>query len=143
VLGIMTIGAAMSGLFTMNAVGEPVTLAGRLHLAGGFLIFPWMPVALLLMARRFRRDESWRPYFEYTLATGLLCLATIVFFLVFVGPPGFPRPFPEIMGLVQRVQLLPFFAWIAFVTRRAYRGERSGNGAERVRSFMQDEPFPR
>ena len=143
VIGIMTIGAVLAGAFPMDAVGAPATLTGRLHMAGGFLVFPWMPVALLLMARRFRRDESWRAYFEYTLATGLLCLATIVFFLLFVGPPGFSRPYPGIMGLVQRLQLLPFFAWIALVTRRAYRGERSGNGAEKVRSFMQDAPFPR
>jgi hypothetical protein len=126
VIGIMTIGAMLAGAFTMDVPGEPATLAGGLHMAGGFLVFPWMPVALLLMARRFRRDETWRPYFEYTLATGLLCLATIAFFLLFVGPPGFPRPYPEIMGLVQRLQLLPFFAWIALVTRRAYRGERWG-----------------
>jgi hypothetical protein len=126
VIAIITSGLVMSGAFTMDAPGAPATLAGRLHLVGGFLIFPWMPVALLLMARRFRRDENWRPYFEYTLATGLLCLATIVFFLSFVGPPGFSRPYPEIMGLVQRLQLLPFFAWMALVTRRAYRGETSG-----------------
>jgi hypothetical protein len=126
VIVIMAIGLVLSGAFTMDVPGGPVTLAGRLHLTGGFLIFPWMPVALLLMARRFRRDESWRPYFEYTLATGLLCLATIAFFLLFVGPPPFPRPLSGIAGLVQRLQLLPFFAWIALVTRRAYRGERWG-----------------
>ena len=126
VIAMMTIGVALAGGFPMDAPGEPATLAGRLHMAGGFLVFPWMPVVLLLMARRFRRDESWRPYFEYTLATGLLCLATIVFFLLFVGPPGFSRPYPGIMGLVQRLQLLPFFAWIALVTRRAYRGARWG-----------------
>jgi hypothetical protein len=125
-MGLMTIGAVLAGAFPMDAVGAPATLSGRLHMVGGFLVFPWMPVVLLLMARRFRRDETWRPYFEYTLATGLLCLATIAFFLLFVGPPGFPRPYPGIMGLVQRLQLLPFFAWIALVARRAYRGERWG-----------------
>ena len=123
VIAIMTIGVAVAGLFTMDAPGGPVTPSGRLHLAGGFLVFPWMPIALLLVARRFRRDEHWRTYFQYTLATGVLCLATIVFFLLFVGPPGFPRPLSGIAGLVQRLQLLPFFVWIAVVTRRAYQGE--------------------
>jgi hypothetical protein len=129
VIAIMTFGVTLAGLFAMDAPGEPVTLAGRFHRAGGFLTFPWMPVALLLMARRFRRDEHWRPYFHYTLATGVLCLATIVFFLLFVGPPGFPRPLSGITGLVQRFQLLPFFVWIALVTRRAYRGEGWGISA--------------
>jgi hypothetical protein len=80
-----------------------------------------MPVALLVVARRFRRDVRWQRYFGYTLATGLFCLAALVFFLLFVGPPEFPRPFPEIAGMVQRSQLLPFFAWMALVTRHAYR----------------------
>lgn len=118
---VMTIGVALAGAFRMDAPGATPTLSGQLHLVGGFLVFPWMPIALLLVARRFRRDPRWRPYFVYTLSTGLFCLATIVFFLLFVGPPGFPRPYPGIMGLVQRVQLLPFFVWIALATRRAFR----------------------
>jgi hypothetical protein len=117
---IMTIGVALAGAFPMDAPGAAVTLAGRLHLMGGFLAFPWMPVVLLLVARRFRRDDRWRPYFWYTLATGLLSLATITFFLLFVGPPGLPRRFAGAAGLVQRIQLLPFLAWIALVARRAY-----------------------
>ena len=119
----MTIGIALSGAFVMDPPGAPPTLAGRLHLAGGLLFFPWMPIALLVVARGFRRDTRWRPYFAYTLVTGLFCLATIVFFLIFVGPPGTgPRAYPEVAGLVQRLQLLPFFTWIALVARRAYRG---------------------
>jgi hypothetical protein len=81
-----------------------------------------MPVVLLIVARRFRRDDRWRSYFTYTLATALFCLATIVFFLAFAGPPGTPPRFATpFMGLIQRVQLLPFFAWLALVALRAYR----------------------
>jgi len=44
-----------------------------------------------------------------------------------VGPPGMgPRAFPGIMGLVQRLQLMPFFVWIALVVRRAYRESDAG-----------------
>jgi tetratricopeptide (TPR) repeat protein len=118
---LMTIGIALAGSFTMDAPGAPLSLVGRLHLVGGFLFFPSMPVALLVVARRFRRDVRWQHYFRYTLATGLFCLAALIFFLLFVGPPEFPRPFPGIAGMVQRLQLLPFFAWMALVTRYAYR----------------------
>jgi hypothetical protein len=124
---LMTIGVGLAAAFPMDAPGAPRTLAGQLHMAAGFLVFPWMPVVLLLVARRFRRDDRWRPYFEYTLATGLLSLATIIFFLVFVGPPGLPRPLSGLVGLVQRFQLLPLFAWIALVSRRAYRGAQTGS----------------
>jgi hypothetical protein len=118
---VMTLGIVMAGIFTMDAPGAAPTPVGQLHVMGGFLFFPWMPVALLLVARRFRRDARWRPYFTYTLATGLLCLATIVFFLLFVGPPPSPRPLSALAGLVQRLQLLPFFTWMGIVARVAYR----------------------
>jgi len=119
---LMTIGIMMAGIFTMDAPGAAPTLAGQLHMVGGFLFFPWMPVVLLLVARRFRHDARWRPHFTYTLATALACLATIIFFLLFVGPPPWPRPLSALAGLVQRLQLLPFFTWMAIVAHRAYRG---------------------
>ncbi len=119
---VMTIGVTLAALFPMDALGAAPTPVGRLHVLGGFLVFPWMPVALLLVARRFRADPHWRPYFEYTLLTGLFSLAVITFFLLFVGPPGSsPRVLSGFAGLVQRLQLVPFFAWIALIARRAYR----------------------
>jgi hypothetical protein len=118
---LMAFGLALAGAFTMDAPGAAPTPIGKLHLAGGFLVFPWLPVALLILARRFRHDAGWRRYFGYTLATGLFSLATITFFLLFVGPPGFPRPLPGLAGLIQRLQLLPFFVWMAFVTHHAYQ----------------------
>jgi hypothetical protein len=119
---IMTIGVSLAGAFTMDAPGESPTLAGRLHAVAGFLVFPWIPAVLLLMARRFRRDDHWRPFLMYTVATGVFCLVALVFFLLFVGTPDAPpRLFSEFRGLVQRVLLLPFLIWIGLVTRRAFR----------------------
>lgn len=136
---IMTIGVALALTFPMDAPGAAPTLVGRLHTVGGFLVFPWMPVALFLAARRFRRDARWRPYFAYTLATALFCLATIVFFLLFVGPPPAPRPLSGLAGLVQRVQLVPFFTWISVIARRAYREPNSaaatGVAGDATRAF--------
>jgi hypothetical protein len=119
---IMTIGVSLAGAFAMDAPGESPTRAGRLHAVGGLLVFPWIPVVLLLMARRFRRDDRWRPFLTYTAATAIFCLVALVFFLLFVGTPDAPpRLFSEFRGLVQRVLLLPFLVWIGLVTLRAYR----------------------
>jgi len=119
---LMTIGVVLAATFTMDAPGAASTLIGGLHTVGGFLVFPWMPVVLLIVARRFRRDARWRPHFNYTLVTGLACLVTLIFFLLFVGPPPSPRPLSALTGLVQRVLLLPFLTWTAIVAHRAYRG---------------------
>jgi hypothetical membrane protein len=119
---VMTIGVALAGVFPMNAPGTTPTLDGRLHELAGFLVFPWIPVALLLLARRFRRDADWQPYFKYTLATGLFCLVTIVLFLIFVGPPSSPPLVAsDFRGLVQRIMLIPFFSWMALIARRSFR----------------------
>jgi hypothetical protein len=122
VFGLMTFGALMAGAFVMDAPGAPPTVVGRLHDMAGFLVFPLMPVAALLLARRFRRDAAWRPYFAYTLVTAVLFVATLTFFLLFVGlPSGPPLPASEFRGLIQRGLLLLFFAWMALVSWRAYR----------------------
>jgi hypothetical protein len=125
---VMAIGVTIAAAFPMDPPGVPVTLTARLHDVGGFLVFPWIPLVALLLARRFRQDGDWRAYFRYTLATGLFCLTMLVFFLIFVGPPSAPaRLASEYRGLVQRTLLVPFFVWIAVVTRHAYRRRESAS----------------
>jgi len=120
VLVLMTVGVLIAGAFTMDPIGAAHTLEGRLHGAAGFLVFPWMPVLALILARRFRRDPRWRPLSTYSLATGLFCLAMVIFFIAFVGPPDAgPRPLSWAVGLVQRILLLPFLMWVSLVARRA------------------------
>ena len=129
---VMGLGVAGAGLFNMDAPGAPPTLVGRLHELSGFLVFPWMPVVTLLAARRFRRDPDWRSYFGYTLATGLFIVATLAFFLIFVGVPSSPpRAFSEFRGVVQRVMLAAFFAWTASVAYRVH-GRAQADRRDRV-----------
>ena len=130
---LMATGILMAGAFTMDAPGESPTIVGRLHTVAGYLVFPWIPVILFIVARRFRRDDRWRSYRAYTLASGIFCLAAMVFFLLFVGTPDQPpRLASEIRGLVQRLILLPFSIWIALVARRAYRGHKEASAPARA-----------
>jgi hypothetical membrane protein len=120
IFGLMTIGLALAGIFAMDPPGAPQTLTGRLHTLGGFFFFPWMSVLLLLVARRFRRDDGLRPYFAYTLATALFCLATMAYFFAFVGVPGVSSRLSNLAGLVQRLQLGAFLAWMAVFAGRVH-----------------------
>jgi hypothetical protein len=121
IFGLMTFGIMLAGAFTMDAPGAPQTNAGRLHSLAGFFFFPWMPVVLLLLARRFRRDARFRPYFTYTLTTALFCLATMIYFFASVGVPGVSSRLAGHAGLVQRLQLLPFLTWMAIFAGRIQR----------------------
>lgn len=118
--GLMAIGVTIAGIFTMDPMGEPLTTVGRLHALGGFLFFPWMPVVLLLVARRFRRDDRFRSYFKYTVATALFCIATMIYFFSSVGVPGVSSRLSDLAGLIQRLQLVAFFAWMAVVGGRIH-----------------------
>ena len=111
---IMALGVALAGVFPMDAPGVPPTRAGEIHMAAGFLVFPLIPIVILGSAVRFHRDASARRYLA-SLVTGLVCLVSIVFFLLFVGPPGFDRPYPGLVGVVQRLELFGFFTWIAVI----------------------------
>jgi Protein of unknown function (DUF998) len=137
---LMAMGVALAGAFPMDVPGAPATVTGEAHTFSGFLVFPWMPVVLLLVARRFRRDARWRRYYAYTLATGVLCLVTMIFFILFVGPPDTQRRYSDLRGLVQRLELGPFLFWVALVTRRAHRNlDVSRTSADR--SSVQEVPL--
>lgn len=140
-LVVMAIGVVLAGLFPMDAPGSAPTPSGELHMAAGFLVFPLIPVVVLGLAIRFRRDEHWRSFARYTLVTGLFCLATLAFFLIFVGPPDVPRPLPGLVGVVQRVLLLAFFAWGALAVHHATRS--SGRARARWRADRHLDPRAR
>lgn len=135
---VMTLGVVVAAAFPMDAPHVSPTDVGRLHDVGGFLVFPVLPIVVLLVARRFRHDPVFHPYFKYTLATGFFCLALVIFFLLFVGPPTAPpRLASEFRGLVQRILLVPFFTWMALVARRAYANRTVAvMGTKRVPSAM-------
>jgi len=116
---VMAIGVAFAGLFPMDAPGVVATRSGAIHGVAGFFVFPVIPLAVVLMSLRFRREAHWRPYFGISLVIGLLNLATIICFLTLVGPPGTARPYSHLMGLVQRIDLVPFLVWIALIAHRS------------------------
>jgi len=120
VLAVMAVGTALAGIFPMDPLGVAASTASKLHELASLLVFPGMPVLLLVAARRFRGDPRWRRYFAYTLATGVFTAVALATFLVLVGPPGATYPLAAVRGLAQRIILVPFFAWIAVITRAAY-----------------------
>jgi hypothetical protein len=124
VLAIMAVGVLGAAAFPLDPPGVPPTTLGMLHrIMAVLLVFLLMPIACFIAAWRFRGDRRSRREFGYTLATGLFCAGMFAMVMLFVSPPGQPpREANAYFGLLQRLDVLAFFAWMAVVSLRAARG---------------------
>lgn len=131
---LMIIGFSLlvSGFFVMDPVTTPpdqMTLHGKLHQFFGALVFSLSPVSCFVFLRRFRADPKWRPLQWWTLAVGMITVGAVV--LLSAGPtraPAPPNAFNQWNGLIQRMILIPYFAW-QFIFAMELR-QRSQNARE-------------
>ena len=116
-----------SGPFTTDpsAMFQQGSIHGFVHGIFGALVFTFAPISCFVFYRRFRRDTDWRPLAVWTLASGVV-LTVGVILLKISQQPG--SGLFEWKGLVQRVILFTFMAWIFAVAFRLRRQYRSGAG---------------
>jgi hypothetical protein len=124
IYGLTFVGAAI--FVTDPASGYPPgasgteTFHGFVHDLFGLLQFISVIAASFVLARRYAADPAGRGWFWYSVATGLVVLASyVVFVLMFIssGPAG----------LTERVGIFAGNVWIALVAIRLLR--RNGPGA--------------
>ncbi|WP_427017648.1 DUF998 domain-containing protein [Pseudarthrobacter sp. P1] len=121
-----------SGPFTTDpsAMFEQTSAHGVVHGIFGAIVFTFAPLSCFVFHRRFRSDPAWRPLAGWTLAAGVV-LALGIGLLKISQQPG--SGLFEWKGLVQRVVLITFMAWIfavAFHLRRRYRGPEYSSQAD-------------
>ncbi len=121
-----------SGPFTTDpsAMFEQTSAHGLVHGIFGAIVFTFAPISCLVFYRRFRRDPNWRRLAGWTLAAGIV-LALGIVVLKISQQPG--SGLFEWKGLVQRVILVAFMAWIfafAFRLRRLSHVRRHGPPAQ-------------
>jgi hypothetical protein len=86
------------------------------HNGASLLGFVFFVAAPLVLARAFRRDESWRDLRAYSIATGLVGLAALI--LLFSGVAE------SWTGVVQRVLVTVLLLWVAVLGARLTRLSR-------------------
>jgi hypothetical protein len=116
-LAVIAAGILVSGPFVMDPVGTPraqMTVHGLVHQALGAVVFALMPVTCLVFLRRFRADAAWRALRAWTLAAAAIIAGAIVLLKVAqLGlPPRPPNAWTPWVGLLQRVALVTFLAWL-------------------------------
>src|SRR5436853_539278 len=71
---------------TVHRPPDHPTPRGTIHGLAGIVGFASLPLAGLLLGRRFRRDPAWRALARPSLTLGVLEYAALVLFLVSPGP---------------------------------------------------------
>lgn len=118
-LGVCAVGVLIAMSFPIDPEGAPQTLSGTIHRINGPLAFLSLTVGTILVSRRFKQDEQWRPLYRTALVLSLVMLtAYIATFVSIVTAAGF-------VGLCQRILLVAFVSWF-FLTAVRLRSMVSG-----------------
>jgi hypothetical protein len=116
---VQSIGASLiaSGPFTTDpsSMFDQSTAHGIVHGVFGAVVFTFAPLSCFVFYRRFRSDPAWRPLAGWTLATGLVLTLGIPLLKISQLPES---GLFEWKGLVQRVILVAFMAWVFAVASR-------------------------
>jgi hypothetical protein len=100
-----------SGPFVMDPVTVPfmeMSWHSYLHYAFGILVFSLAPVSCFVFFGRFRADGRWRWFQWWTLAAGLIMTASVAA----LKGAMLPGPLQPYIGIVQRVALIDYLAWL-------------------------------
>jgi hypothetical protein len=88
---VWSIGLLTAGLFVSDLQDAPRTTTGMIHDAAALFAFLCIPVAAILLAVSFQRDERWRRFYRRALVlAALVALGLFMFFVSFeIGAVGF------------------------------------------------------
>jgi uncharacterized membrane protein YozB (DUF420 family) len=111
-LGIWGVGVLIAMLFPIDPEGAPQTISGTIHGINGPLAFLSLTAGAILVSRRFKQDEKWRPFHSTALILSLVMLAAfIATFVNIATDSGFA-------GLCQRIFLAAFATWFFLTAMR-------------------------
>jgi hypothetical protein len=107
----------ISGLFVMDPAETPtdqLSVSGSIHgIAGGF-VFLLMPIIMFIFLRRFSSDSKWQSFRWWTLTLVVIEAFVVIAFIYISEAPEQPNAYANLLGLFQRIALIPFMIWVLF-----------------------------
>jgi hypothetical protein len=125
-LGIWAVGVLIAMIFPIDLTDAPRTTAGTIHRITGPLAFLSLSFGAILVSRRLKQDDNWRPIHRFALTLSVFMLAAfIVTGLNIATDSGFA-------GLFQRIVLVAFVTWFVLLAARlrAIANESGGDHAD-------------
>jgi hypothetical protein len=107
------------GFNPTNLPGQPLGVHGILHYIGFFVIFGSLIVVPMVTGQALLKTVGWRRYGWYSIFSGLLTLV-LLFSVIFTA-----AKFPQIVGLVNRLQIFGSFIWCTVIGWRLLACERA------------------
>jgi hypothetical protein len=111
-MGLWGVGVLIAMLFPIDLDGAPQTLSGMIHRINGPLTFLSLTAGVILVSRRFKHDEKWRPFHRSALILSLVMLAA------FIATPLSVATESGLAGLCQRISLATFVTWFLLTAAR-------------------------
>ena len=118
-LGIIGFSLTASGPFRTDpsALFNQVSTHGLIHGLFGAVVFSLAPVSCFISFNRFRQDSAWRPLARLALLAGTVLITAVVLLKLSQFPQS---PMYDWKGLIQRVFLVTFMAWIFVFAQRVW-----------------------
>ena len=113
-VALFGLGMFAAGALPCDVVCEGYSKADQLHFIGPTIGFPAMIAGLFVLARAFKKRDSWKRLAEYTFITAWWLLVSQIFFYVAVG--GVVESLIPVTGLAQRFFVWAMFLWIFVVS---------------------------
>ncbi len=127
-VGLAGLGFVLAGIFPTDPVqgyppGTPLEMPSTAswhavgHLGGALLFFTGLPIAAIILARRFAAagDIGWA---AYSLASGV---GVVLFNAITTASPGSVGMVPDVAGLLQRISIILGLGWLAILSARLIR----------------------
>ena len=119
-LGIWGVGVLIAMTFPIDVEGAPQTISGTIHGINGRLAFLSLTAGAIMVSRRFKQDERWRPFHRTAVLLSLVMLAAFIATFVNLATGAW------FAGLGQRIFLAAFATWF-FLTATRLRSIATGS----------------
>jgi hypothetical protein len=105
----------ISGPFVMDPAETPtqqMSAHGLIHGLSGGIVFLLMPIIIFIFLRHFLSDIKWRSFRTWTLILGIIEAIGVIVFTYASKIPVEQNAYINLLGLFQRIALIPFMVWV-------------------------------
>jgi len=121
-LGLSAVGNILAAIFPTDLEGTPETPSGNIHGTVSLFVLTGLVFGTIVLSRRFKKDERWKPFYHTALIWSLMILLmSILLVTTFALELNFG-------GLLDRMLLVAAFTW-SLLTATRLRSITLGSGS--------------